>query len=188
MKRVAHKNMAKNKMILVFFMMVVTLLPMPIGMQSALGYETSPRISDREIVESLAEIKEGQRALNKRIDDLISSMDRRFQEMSRSFDKRLEDMSRSSDKRFEAMDRRFEEMNNSFDKRLEEMNRSSDKRFEAMDRRFEEMHSTMLTLYTSTMALVIALIGYLIWDRRSVHKPLKRKVDMIFLKPSMVSL
>ena len=40
--------------------------------------EVAPRISDREIIESLAELKTGQQAINKRIDDLQVSTNQRF--------------------------------------------------------------------------------------------------------------
>lgn len=40
--------------------------------------EVAPRISDREIVERLARLEEGQKALHKRIDDLRSEMNGRF--------------------------------------------------------------------------------------------------------------
>ena len=40
--------------------------------------EVAPRISDREIVERLTRLEEGQKALHKRIDDLRSEMNGRF--------------------------------------------------------------------------------------------------------------
>ncbi len=150
------------------------------------AYDTAPRISDREIVESLTELKQGQKAINKRIDDLIVNFNKRFEDMNNNFnkrfeamDKRFEDMNNNFNKRFEAMDKRFEDMNNNFNKRFEEMNTSFNKRFEAMDKRFEDMHDTMLILYTSTMALLAALIGYLIWDRNTAQKPMKRKIERL---------
>ncbi len=130
------------------------------------AYDTAPRISDREIVESLTELKQGQKAINQRIDDLIVN-----------FNKRFEDMNNNFNKRFEAMDKRFEDMNNNFNKR-----------FEAMDKRFEDMHDTMLILYTSTMALVAALIGYLIWDRNTAQKPMKQKVEKLENDMSVVEM
>lgn len=38
-----------------------------------------PRISDRGIVERLTKLEEGQKSLNKRIDDLHSEMNSRFE-------------------------------------------------------------------------------------------------------------
>ena len=43
--------------------------------------EVAPRISDREIVERLTRLEEGQKALHKRIDDLRSEMNGRFDDL-----------------------------------------------------------------------------------------------------------
>jgi hypothetical protein len=48
--------------------------------------EKAPRITDREIVERLTRLEEGQKALNKRFDDLRAEMNGRFQAMDRRFD------------------------------------------------------------------------------------------------------
>ena len=57
-----------------------------VGMWGSVSYgvEQSPRISDREIIEALAELKAGQRVLNQRLDQV----DKRFEQM----DKRLDQM------------------------------------------------------------------------------------------------
>ncbi|WP_080799379.1 hypothetical protein [Desulfamplus magnetovallimortis] len=137
---------------------------------SVYGYEIAPRISDREIVESLAEIKQGQihlsqriDAVNQRIDDQIHSVDKRFE----GIDKRFE----AIDKRFEAIDKRFE----SLEKRIDSMAASMEKRFDDIDQRFESMQELILTLFGSTMAVVMAMLGYMIWDRRSAQKPMYEK-------------
>jgi len=73
----------------------------------AFAVDVAPRIGDREIIESLAELKEGQRALNQRLDDLTSSTDRRFDDMNKRFD--------DVNKRFDDMNKRFDDMNRRFD-------------------------------------------------------------------------
>ncbi|SLM29512.1 conserved hypothetical protein [Desulfamplus magnetovallimortis] len=118
------------------------------------SFEVALRITDREIVESLAEVKQGQQAMNRRIDDLITNMNKRFEEMNTNFssrfaaiDKRFEDMNANFNSRFAAIDKRFEDMNANFnsrfaaiDKRFEDMNANFNSRFEAADRRFEDMN------------------------------------------------
>lgn len=98
------------------------------GTMPAMAYDTAPRISDREIIESLAELKQGQKSLNQR---------------------------------FDSLDQRFE---------------SIDKRFESIDKRFEEMHNLILTLFASVMALVVAMIGYMIWDRKTAQQPFSNQL------------
>lgn len=62
--------------------------------------EKAERISDREIIESLAELKAGQKAIEKRFDDLNSSMNRRFDDMNTSVNNRFNDMNNSVNNRF----------------------------------------------------------------------------------------
>ncbi len=73
----------------------------------AYAVEVAPRISDREIIESLARLEAGQQALNKRIDDLQTSMNRRFDDMNQRFD--------DINQRFNDMNKRFDDMNKRFD-------------------------------------------------------------------------
>ncbi len=119
----------------------------------ALAVEVAPRISDREIVESLTELKQQQKAFNQRMNDM---------------NQRITDLIHNLDKRFEAIDKRFD----AIDKRFE----ANDRRFEAMDRRFESMMNWMLTLFGIVITLILGLLGYMIWDRRTALKPLREKM------------
>jgi hypothetical protein len=47
--------------------------------------EEAPRITDREIVERLTRLEEGQKALNKRFDDLHAEMNGRFDDLQWMF-------------------------------------------------------------------------------------------------------
>ena len=66
------------------------------------------------------------------------------------------------DKRFEAVDKRFEDMN----KRFEMMN-------ENMNRRFETLTNFILAL----TAGIFGLIGFMMWDRRTVVEKAKREME-----------
>ena len=77
----------KKRTIVMTFMIAVLIIPSPL-----FAIETAPRISDREIIEGLADIRgdikeiranilrvqEGQKNLEKRFDDLRSEMNSRF--------------------------------------------------------------------------------------------------------------
>ena len=65
--------------------------------QASYAVEITPRISDREIIESLAELKAGQKALNQRFDQQNQSINQRFEHQNQSINQRFEDM----DKRFD---------------------------------------------------------------------------------------
>jgi len=51
-----------------------------------IAVERAPRISDREIVERLTRLEEGQKNIEMRFDDLRSEMNSRFDDINRRFD------------------------------------------------------------------------------------------------------
>ena len=68
------------------------------------GIEVAPRITDKEIIERLTRLEEGQKSILREIDKRFEAIDRRFE----TIDKRFE----AIDRRFEAIDRRFDQLNN----------------------------------------------------------------------------
>ena len=93
------------------------------------------------------------------------------------------------DKRFEQIDKRFEQI----DKRFEQI----DKRFEQIDKRFEELRSDMNNRFEQMMeflkimtalfgGLIVALIGFVLWDRRTLLKEAKREAIEYVEKDSIV--
>jgi len=116
----------------------------------AFAVDVAPRISDREIIESLAELKAGQKALEEK-------MDLRFNAMQEQIDQRFT----AVDQRFTAVDQRFTALQ-------EQM----DQRFEAADRRLDFMQQLMLV----TIAGIFGLIGFIIWDRYSTLRPMDTRL------------
>jgi uncharacterized membrane-anchored protein YhcB (DUF1043 family) len=89
--------MKKNKLI---FMIMLLLFTISLALSSVSAVEVAPRISDREIVERLTTLEEGQKRLGDRID---------------AVDKRIDDFRSEMNSRFGAVDKRFDSM----DKRLD---------------------------------------------------------------------
>jgi len=112
--------------------------------------DVAPRISDREIIESLAELKAGQKALEEK-------MDLRFNAMQEQIDQR-----------FTAIDQRFTAMQEQVDQRFIAV----DQRFEAIDRRLDFIQQLMLV----TIAGIFGLIGFIIWDRYSTLRPMDMRL------------
>ncbi len=105
-------NMNKTLNVLIFTFFFV--LPYPV-----FAVEVAPRISDREIVEGLTEIRGDIKRLDARIDALSSKMDDKFaglrSEMNDKFDGQRSEMNgKFADLRSE-MNGRFEDMNHRFD-------------------------------------------------------------------------
>lgn len=86
--------------------------------------ERAPRISDREIIESLVELKG-------RIDHLEVKIDERFDAVNQ--------------------------------------------RFESIDKQFGRLWGLMLVL----IAGIFGLIGFIVWDRRTMLRPLEQRLDRL---------
>src|SRR5438093_13296876 len=72
--------------------------------------EVAPRITDREIVERLTRLEEGQKSLaqridetNRRIDDLSQALSQRIDDLNRTLSQRIEDSNRTLGQRIEEL-------------------------------------------------------------------------------------
>ncbi|MBF0236636.1 MAG: hypothetical protein HQM12_02925 [SAR324 cluster bacterium] len=132
-----------------------------------MAVETAPRISDREIIEALTDIKAQLKGLREHQEFILREMDQRFKAVDQRFeavDQRFE----AVDQRFENQDKRFEDMN----QRFEDMNR----RFETVDQRFDQLINLTIGLLATFSAMMIATISFALWDRRTMIRPFETKV------------
>jgi archaellum component FlaC len=88
-----------------------------------------------------------------------------------ALEKRMEDGFNQIDKRFEQVDKRFDQV----DKRFDQV----DKRFEQVDKRFEEHLNYIGYMVGIFGAICAVIIGFTLWDRRTMLKPLEVKVQAI---------
>ena len=77
---------------------------------------------------------------------------------------RFQEMRDDMNRRFEAVDKRFEDIN---------------KRFEDINKRFEQMYFFLEIICYTFAAIAIANFGFVFWDRRSLLRPLKQKVNKL---------
>jgi peptidoglycan hydrolase CwlO-like protein len=70
--------------------------------------EVAPRISDKEIIESLAELKAGQIALQQQINDLKESTRREINDLKESTRREINDLKESTNNRFDDINKRFD--------------------------------------------------------------------------------
>jgi chaperonin cofactor prefoldin len=110
-----------------------------------------------------AQFREFKEQVNKRFENLREDMNKRFEQV----DKRFEDMN----KRFEDMNKRFEDMN----KRFEDMNKRFEELREDMNKRFEQMMKFMELMLLIFTSLVVAVIGFAYWDRRTIIRKAKEE-------------
>jgi len=151
------------------------------------GYAKDLSFHERylEDIQRLARLEEGQKviiaqfeAVDKRFDSLIREMNQRFEAVDKRFeavDQRFE----AVDLRFEAVDQRFEAVDQRFDSLIREMNQ----RFEALDKRIEliDNHVSNLDSYfLAILGAIIALMAYIIWDRKTAFDKVLKKIEQLF--------
>jgi len=95
-----------------------------------------------------------------------------------ALEKKMDAKFEAVDKRFEAVDKRFEMLQHNMDKRFEQM----DKRFEQMDKRFDDQMSFLYLLTTIFTAFTGGVIGFALWDRRSIVDKSKQESLQEFKK------
>ena len=96
---------------------ILTIISVHFLFSTAFAVEVAPRITDREIVEGLTELKAGQKYLNQRIDDT--------------------------------------------------------------NQRISDLYDITLTMFAILAALITGLFGYIIWDRRTMMKPVQERLERL---------
>ncbi|MBF0428896.1 MAG: hypothetical protein HQL94_08240 [Magnetococcales bacterium] len=152
-------------------------------LETAGAIEVAPRISDREIIQELTTIKAGQDKINQRLDDSIQNTNKRFDDVNKRIDdvnKRIEESSQATNKRIEesnqATNKRIEESNQATNKRIDDINQSLGKRIDDLTSSVNDLRHTMLTLFGALLSLIMALIGFILWDRRTMMRPLEERI------------
>jgi len=77
------------------------------------------------------------------------------------------------DKRFEQIDKRFAELREDMNKRFEQV----DRRFEQIDKRFEQITSFFWMIAAIFAGMTAAVIGFALWDRRTMIRPFETRVS-----------
>lgn len=142
-----------NAIAIIFLALLFSLAPTP-----GWSIETAPRISDREIIERLTRLEEGQKALLQRFDALdkrIDGLDKRID----SLEKRIDEVNRSLGQRIDSLDQRI----NSLTQRIDEMNRS--------------LGQIMMWGFGVLFSGMLVLVGFILWDRRSALAPAVRQME-----------
>jgi len=114
---------------------------------------------EREIIERLVRLEEGQKAIVREMNVRFEAVDQRFQ----ALEKRLEARFEAIDERFKAIDERFEAV----DKRFE----SIEKHFELLEKRLDQLGNIFIGIVAAFAAIVAVTIGFAVWDRRTALRP-----------------
>ena len=138
------------------WIVVVLLLPNPVW-----AVEAAPALTDREIAERLTRLEtrldEGLQGLRADIQQLRADMGQLRQDMNQQNQQQREDMGQLR----------------------EDMNRQNQQLREDMNLQFARQFRLTLALLGAFSALVAAIIGFALWDRRTMLRPLERTVTSL---------
>ena len=141
---------------------VVVLLGLP---GPVWAVEAAPTLTDREIVERLTRLEEGQNGLRDAIQQLRAELGQLRTELGQL----RADMAQQNQQLREDMNRQNQQLR-------EDMNRQNQQLREDMDRQFARQFRLTLALLGAFSALVAAIIGFALWDRRTMLRPLEHTV------------
>jgi len=134
----------------VLFIVLKVVLP-----ATLFAVETAPRISDREITERLARLESGQEALRSEMKSGYEALSVRISDLRADMRSGQEALRAEMKSGLEALG----------------------KRLDGLSGRQADTNATMLVLFSSLIALIVALFGYIIWDRRTMMKPVEEKLN-----------
>ncbi len=72
--------------------------------------EVAPRISDREIIKALTELKAGQKALEEKTEQRFKALEEKMEQRFAAVDQRFRALGQSIDQRFAAVDRQLDQI------------------------------------------------------------------------------
>ena len=139
-------------------MMVKFIVPILV-LTASLGFSLTPS-EERQLLRDIAEIKATLKTFMEQVDKRFEQRDKRITELREDMNERF----RQIDKRFEQVDRRFEELR-------EDIN----KRFELINRELDRLVNIMVGVFAGQIALVVAVIGFAWWDRRTIIRKAKEE-------------
>lgn len=90
----------------------------------------------------------------------------RLEERMNGFDKRMDGMEKRLDGRIDGLQNFFNQRFDDVDKKFESMNQS-------IDSRFESMQNLLIGIMSIFGAMVIALMGMILWDRKTFQTKIK---------------
>ena len=100
-------------------------------------------------------------------------MNARFEQVDQHFeqvDKRFEELRADMNARFEQVDKRFEELHIDTNQRFEELRTDT-------SLRFEEQQSFLQMIVAAFAGLVAVVIGFALWDRRTMIKAARQELQ-----------
>ncbi len=161
----------------VCWVVVLLILPGPVW-----AVEAAPALTDREIVERLTRLEEGQNGVREAVGQLRAELGQLRAELGQlraelgqlrvELGQLRADMTQQNQQLREDMNRQNQQLR-------EDMNRQNQQLREDMDRQFARQFRLTLALLGAFSALVAAIIGFALWDRRTMIRPFERTASSL---------
>ncbi len=156
----------------------------------ASAVEVAPRISDREIIEALAQLREGQKTLNARIDALdqkidteVAGLHQKIDIKTAALDQKIEAQGKALNVRMDALEARIDALDQKIDTTAAALNEKIDAQGAMMQARFADLQKSMeqsmgylWAVMVVMLAGIFGLIGFVVWDRKTALKPLEQRM------------
>lgn len=158
-----------------FVVMMLLVLSVSAASQTV---EQAPRITDREIIEGLIRLEEGQKALRQLLsghEQRFTAIDQRFTVVERRLanaEQRLTSMEQrltSVEQRLTGVEQRLTSLEQGFG-RLEQ-------RIISLEAQIQDLRQLFLWGFGLVFAGLFALFGFVVWDRRTAVMPALRRLD-----------
>ena len=157
---------------------ILTIISVHFLFSTAFAVEVAPRITDREIVEGLTELKAGQKYLNQRINDVntrIDDVNTRIDDLDKKLSQRIDD----TNQRIDDLDKKLSQRINDLDRKLSQRIDDTNRRIDDTNQRISDLYDINLTMFAILAALITGLFGYIIWDRRTMMKPVQERLERL---------
>ncbi|MBI5187336.1 MAG: DUF1640 domain-containing protein [Nitrospinae bacterium] len=141
--------------------------------------EVAPRISDREIVEKLARLEEGQRAIQQQINDLRESTQQQINDLRESTQQQIGDLKESTQQQISDLKESTNDLKESTQQQINDLKESTNKRFDVIQ--------WMLGLFITVALSLMGIMGRILWNQQKKLTQIEtsleaQKEELSFLK------
>jgi F0F1-type ATP synthase membrane subunit b/b' len=126
-----------------------------------LAIEKAPPLSDREVVERLARLEEGQQALRQEMQQLRTDMNTQMQQLRTD------------------MNTQIQQLRTEMNTQIQQLRTDMNAQFARIDAQFAWLSQLMMGIVAAFAAIVTATIGFALWDRKTMTRPLENRIKVV---------
>ena len=140
--------------------LALSFLPGPVW-----AVEAAPALTDREIIERLTRLEEGQTAIRAEMGQLRADMDKQVGQLRADIGQLRADTGKQ-----------VGQLRADTDKQVSQLREEMQQLRNDINAQFDRLYQLLLGLLGTFTALVLATIGFALWDRRTMLRPVEKRV------------